>query len=106
MSDAQVTIADIPLTPVALTGLERLGHASTFTLELISPEPVEPRAVLGQPAALLLTSAFGERVVHGVVTDFVVVGTSQSAPSRRYELTLRSAFGLLSLRVDRARSST
>src|SRR4051812_20193502 len=82
----------------ALTGCERLGDASSFDLELISHEPVEPAAILGHPAALELTSPFGDRLVHGIVTRFVVVATSQAAPSRRYEVTLRSFFDVLSLR--------
>src|SRR5262249_47414938 len=73
-------------------------EASSFELELISAEPVESSSILGKGAALLLTSPFGERIVHGIVTRFVVIATAQASPARRYELTLKSVFNLLSLR--------
>jgi type VI secretion system secreted protein VgrG len=86
------------LTPTALTGRERLGEPSSFDLDLIAPEAIDPLSILGQPAAILIPSPFGPREMHGTVTRFTVVATSQAEPARRYRATLSSSFHILSLR--------
>jgi type VI secretion system secreted protein VgrG len=86
------------LNVFALTGQERLGIPSRFDLELLSPEPIDPAAILGAPATLRLTTPFAERPIHGIVTRITAIATSQPEPARRYKLTLQSAFHLLTLR--------
>jgi len=90
--------ADAPLSVTALSGAERLGQPSRFELELLSPEPVDPDALLGQPAAVVLVGPFGQRPVHGVVTSFTAIATPQAAESRRYRAVVESAFALLRFR--------
>ncbi|AKT40737.1 type VI secretion system Vgr family protein [Chondromyces crocatus] len=90
--------AGAPFSVTALSGVERLGHVSRFELDLLSPEPVEPDALLGQPAAIVLVGAFGQRPVHGIVTSFTALATAQDADSRRYRAIVESAFAVLRYR--------
>jgi type VI secretion system secreted protein VgrG len=82
----------------SVTGNERLGEASAFEIDLFSPEPVEAKTILGKPCGLVLENGFGARVVHGVVTRFAALATSQTASGRRYRVTMRSTFAQLELR--------
>ncbi|WP_044240968.1 type VI secretion system Vgr family protein [Chondromyces apiculatus] len=90
--------ADAPLSVTALSGVERLGHPSRFELDLLAPEPLDPDALLGQPAAVVLVGAFGQRPVHGIVTSFTALATTQAANSRRYRAVVESAFAVLRYR--------
>jgi type VI secretion system secreted protein VgrG len=90
--------ARVPLECRALRGREALGETLLLEMEMFAPEPVEARAVLGKACEVLCATDFGERIVHGVVTRFVAIATAQAAPGRRYEVTVRSAVHLLSLR--------
>src|SRR5262245_25831837 len=98
MNDVIFHCGDAPFTALSLVGRERLGEASSFDLELIAPEPVDPASILGKPGTVRLASPFGERLVHGVVARFVVVATSAAGSARRYKLTLRSAMHWMTLR--------
>jgi type VI secretion system secreted protein VgrG len=100
MAHVTFRLADkrVPLECRALYGREALGEALLLELEMIAPEPVDPKHVLGKACAVLCATGFGERVLHGVVTRFVAVATAQTEASRCYELTVRSAVHLLSLR--------
>lgn len=98
MHEVSFACKDAPFSVVEMSGSERLGEASSFELTLVSPEPVDPESVLGQPGALLFTGPFGERPVHGVVTRVTAVATAQTEPARRYRVTFASALRVLSLR--------
>jgi type VI secretion system secreted protein VgrG len=100
MADVKIWLADnsVHLDCRGLHGREALGEALSLEIETIAREPVEARRVLGKACAVTVSTRFGERVLHGVVTRFVAVATAQAAPSRRYELTVRSRVHLLALR--------
>jgi type VI secretion system secreted protein VgrG len=100
MAQVKLRLADkgLHLECRALRGREALGEALSMEIETITPEPVEARRVLGKACAVIVSTTFGERVLHGVVTRFVAVATAQSAASRCYELTVRSRAGVLALR--------
>ena len=100
MAHVNLKLADksVRLECRALHGREALGEACLLELEMFAVEPVEAKRVLGKPCALEIATGFGERVIHGVVTRFAAVATAQTEPGRRYELTVRSAVQLLSLR--------
>jgi type VI secretion system secreted protein VgrG len=98
MIDILFSCADAPLTPTALTGRERLGEVSSFDLDLLAPHPVDPSSILGKPAAILLTSPFGQREIHGIISRFTVIATSQPNAARRYRATVASEVHLLTLR--------
>ena len=99
MAHVMFRLADarVPLECRALRMREELGEPLVADLEMISPEPVEARAVLGKACAVLCATASGERMFHGIVTRFVAIATAQDTDGRRYELTVRSAVHLLSL---------
>lgn len=88
----------VPLECRALRAREAPGEPLDMTLEMIAPEPVEARGVLGKPCLVACATGHGERVFHGIVTRFVAVATAQPEAGRRYELTVRSAVHVLSLR--------
>ncbi|APR78510.1 VgrG protein [Minicystis rosea] len=77
---------------------EALGEPLVAELEMVSPEPVDARAVLGKACAVFCATAAGERVFHGIVTRFIAIATAQETDARRYELMVRSAVHVLSLR--------
>jgi type VI secretion system secreted protein VgrG len=94
----RLTGARVPLECRALRVRETLGEPAVIELEMFSPEHVEAGALLGKACAITCATAAGERVFHGIVTRFVAIATAQAAVGRRYELTVRSAIHLLSLR--------
>lgn len=101
MSTARLAIADTeaPLEVRALVMREALGEPTHVALELFAPEPVKARDVLGNACAVAVTGARGAaRIVHGVVTRFSAIATAQASSGRRYEMIVRSAIHLLSLR--------
>jgi type VI secretion system secreted protein VgrG len=100
MAEVKFRLADgsVHLECRALHGREALGEACLLHLEMFGAEPVEAKRVLGKPCVLEVATGFAERVLHGVVTRFAAVATAQVEPGRRYELTVRSAVHLLSLR--------
>jgi type VI secretion system secreted protein VgrG len=99
MNDILFTCNGTPFTVLSLSGEERLGAPSHFELALLSTaDPVDPTTILGHPGTLLLTTPFGTRPVHGLVTRFTLLATSDPSAVRRYRATLSSAFHLLTLR--------
>ncbi|WP_437575916.1 type VI secretion system Vgr family protein [Sorangium sp. So ce887] len=105
MSGVALTIEGAPgLLPTRLRGVERLGEASTFEIDLQGPRDalVSPGTVLRKAGRLVLDAPAGSRTVLGVVTHFVVVA-SDHEHLRAYRLTLASRFALLAL-TRRART--
>lgn len=96
--DVLFSAGDTAFVVQAMTGFERLGEASDFELDLLSPEVVDGAHLVGAAGTLELIGAFGTRAVHGIITRFSAVATSQSAPSRRYKARLCSAFFRLTMR--------
>lgn len=88
-----------PLTPSRLRGVERLGEASTFEVDLAGPadSSVGPGSVLRRPARVSIDTPAGARAIAGVVTRFVVVAGDHTG-QRRYRMTIESGFALLALR--------
>jgi type VI secretion system secreted protein VgrG len=93
----QLTDGSLVLECRALTGTERLGEASTFEIDLLGRDPIEPAALLGKIAALILAGAQGERAIAGVITRFVAVATTEASSARVYHVTLRSLLATLEL---------
>ncbi|MCC6524046.1 MAG: type VI secretion system tip protein VgrG [Polyangiaceae bacterium] len=98
MQDPILVLGDAHLFVTALDGEERLGEPCAFTLEVTAPEPLDPPALVGAPAAILLGGSFDARVVHGIVVSLTALATSQAPSVRRYRLTVRSPAHLLTLR--------
>ena len=90
--------ARVPLECRALRAREALGETLLLEMEMFAPEPVDASAVLGKACAVACATGFGERLFHGLVTRFVAIATAQAEGGRRYEVTVRSATHLLSLR--------
>ncbi|HSN99764.1 MAG TPA: type VI secretion system tip protein TssI/VgrG, partial [Candidatus Nanopelagicales bacterium] len=93
----QLQESSIDLAVRSLSGSERLGEPSRHELDLFSPEPVEPSAVLGKPCGLLLSNELGERWISGVVTRFVRIATADPGAGRRFRAVVEPAWGLLRL---------
>jgi type VI secretion system secreted protein VgrG len=81
-----------------LEGTERVGEPSRFVLHVTTAEPLDVRAVVSGPAALLLSGSFDGRVVHGVIHALTEKATRQESAARRYRVDLRSEVHALSLR--------
>lgn len=93
-----VTKGNVRFECRALSAREALGEVTQIDLELVSPEPVAAKSLLNEPCTVTLASSVSERRVHGIVTRVVALGTAQSSGSRRYEVCVRSAAHLLTLR--------
>lgn len=98
MDDPRLVLGETRLFVDLLEGEERLGETTCFHVEVTAPEPLDAKAFVGSPAALILAGHFDARVVHGVVWRIVAIATSQKAPARRYKIELRSEIHALSLR--------
>jgi type VI secretion system secreted protein VgrG len=98
MQDVGFYCKDAPFVVTELRGEERLGQPSSFTLELVSSEPLDPASLLGEPCVLRLVSELDERLVHGIVFEATALGTAQQEAARRYRIEMRSAHVLLELR--------
>jgi type VI secretion system secreted protein VgrG len=96
---ALVIEGDPALSPVRLRGIERLGHAAVFTLELEGPAdaPVRPAAVLRKACRLTLDTGAGLRSVAGIVTRFSIEASDHGG-RRRYRLELASRLAWLAFR--------
>ena len=88
-----------PLKLVRLAGVERLGEASTFEIEVVGPKDqlVLPATVMRKACLLTLEGDAGFRSVAGLCTRFVVVETDHQH-LRTYRMTVRARFALLELR--------
>jgi type VI secretion system secreted protein VgrG len=82
----------------ALRAREALGAATVAEVEVVAPEALDGKRVLGKAAALVVATGAGERVVHGVVTRFATHATAQRASTRVHEITVESAVGVLARR--------
>lgn len=96
---ALVIEGDPDLTPVALRGIERLGHAAMFTIHLEGPAeaPVLPGRVLRKACRLTLDTGVGSRSVAGIVTRFAIEASDHGS-RRRYRLELASRLARIALR--------
>lgn len=97
--DVELALAGARIEVRALVLEERLGVVTRAEIEGFSTEPIKASAVVGKAAALRLASDLGARDVHGVVTSFTQVGTSQSTPARRVRLVVESALAILGKRL-------
>ncbi|WP_437913164.1 type VI secretion system tip protein TssI/VgrG [Sorangium sp. So ce302] len=105
MSGVALTIEGDPdLSPSRVRGVERLGEASAFEIDLHGPRDalVAPGSVLRKAGRLALDAPTGSRTFLGVVTRFAVIA-SDHEHLRAYRLTLASRFALLAL-TRRART--
>lgn len=87
-----------PMQCRALRGRERVGEVGVFELELIAPETVALREMLGRGCILRISAAFGERLVRGVVFSATKIATTQAHSARLYRVRMTSELELLSLR--------
>ncbi len=81
-----------------LSGTEKLGEPSSFDVEIVITDQIDPAALLGSAGAVHFVNAHGERRAHGLVTQVTQVATARRGPGRIYRITLKSAVHLLSLR--------
>ena len=95
--DVRFTDPSVQLACGSLTGTERLGDPARFELTAFSKDPV-PTSLLGEPCAIHLQTNHGERIIFGIVTTFVSIGTAQAAGGRIYRLTIQSALATVDLR--------
>jgi type VI secretion system secreted protein VgrG len=79
----------------SLEGRERLGECAEFDLGIIAALPIDGAAVLRKPCAISIVADTGTRIIHGVVTRFTALATSQAEGARRYRLSVRSPLALL-----------
>lgn len=99
MADVVLSFQDpeVQLSPRELTGRERLGEATEFTIDAFSADPVDRAAVVGQGCALTIGNRYGSRSIAGVIVSFSSIATSNTSRGRRYRLVLRSMFATLEL---------
>lgn len=88
----------IRLSVRSLSGVDRIGDAFHYDLDLFSPEPVEVSAVLGKPCALRLSNELGDRLIVGLITRFARIATAHASSERRYRATVEPPWALFRLR--------
>ena len=89
--------ASIELDCREVTCEERLGVATSITLEAFSKEPVDRAKVVGMPCRLRIANRFGARTIPGVAMEMTAFATSNPEAGRRYRLHIRSALAVLGL---------
>jgi type VI secretion system secreted protein VgrG len=100
MSTVEIAIASEGLSRLAcrsLFGVERVGDAARFRVDVFAPEPLAVADLLQKACVLAIESIEGRRIVHGVIRAVAAMGTSQQAAGRRYRLAVVSAFATLDL---------
>lgn len=76
---------------------EAVGEPTEARLEVVSPTPLEPRALLRRPASVHLQTSFGERRVAGLVLSASVMASSRKG-LQKLELNIASTVALLAFR--------
>lgn len=99
MADAVLSFSDssVQIACREISGRERLGEASEFTIEGFSAEPVDRAAVVGKACRIDITNRYGTRAIPGLVISFTTLATSSAQSGRRHKLLIRSAFAALDL---------
>lgn len=98
MANVSLAIAQNTLPCRSIEGTERLGEGTDLLVELVSPEPVERGAWVGQPCAVVLEAGVAQRVIAGVAVSVAAVATSQAPEARVYRVRVRSTLAVMSLK--------
>ncbi|MFO0590353.1 MAG: type VI secretion system tip protein TssI/VgrG [Polyangiaceae bacterium] len=98
MPHVSLAVADKTFACRAFEGKERLGESLDVQVEIVCPEPVERRAWLGKPCAVLLQAGVAERAIAGVVWSVTSVATSQEPEARVYRVRVQSVLAVMGLR--------
>ncbi len=97
MTAVTLAIEGAELLCRALHGTEELGRATAVAVTVFSKEPVAPADLVGKPAALCITTAFGERVMLLIVKRARLSATTDADQRRELVLDLASPMSTLAL---------
>src|SRR5690606_32309935 len=99
MSAVTIAIEGVELACRGLEGTEELGRPSSIEVRALCRDSVVPDELCGKPAALVIETAHGSRILQLLVRRASVVGQTDARAPRQVRLLLASPSATLGLAV-------